>query len=74
MTTSIKATRPKKPNGWQLQTIRINKVRLRLSTRKSETDWDHFHLTMSEMVDTCRDPQLRARLDYLHKKVDTTSL
>lgn len=45
----------------------------RLYTRTTETDWEQFHSTMTDMVLNCRDPQLRAWLDYLHKKVDSRS-
>ena len=45
----------------------------RLYARTTDSDWEHFHNTMTEMVITCRDPQLAAWLDYLHKKVDVKS-
>ena len=45
----------------------------RLYARTTDSDWEHFHNTMMEMVITCRDPKYRAWLDYLHKKVDTES-
>jgi len=70
MTTSIKATRPKKPNGWQTQTIKVNKVKLRVSTRRGSTDWEDFHLTMNEMILNTRDPLYRAWLAHLYSKVD----
>lgn len=45
----------------------------RLYARTTETDWEQFHTTMTDMVITCRDPQLAAWLDHLHSKVDTES-
>ena len=42
----------------------------RLYARTTETDWEQFHSSMTELIDSTRDPEYRAWLDYLHSKVD----
>ena len=41
----------------------------RVSIRRAETDWEEFERVMQIMIETCRDPEYRARLKRFQKKV-----
>jgi hypothetical protein len=71
MTVSKKAQRrPYATQKYVRTIVEKGNTRYKLSVRRADTDWDLFNHKMCELVDSCKDPVYRARLERLHKKVD----
>ena len=71
MTASKTAQRrPYKTQRYITTTVETSNCKYRVWSRRAGPDWELFNHVMCELVDSCKDPEYRARLERLHKKVD----